>query len=150
MRFVVGKSFTLGRILAVRKALSFLSVASLVLFASLAGCGSNLNSSNSAPMVLTVQDQAPTGLTVLSFGIQITNVTLVGSGNQSNVTLVSNPVSLNLANLMAMNALLADRDVPAGTYSSMSITFSTPRLSVLNNSGGAFTDGTTSCPTTTV
>ena len=133
-----------------RKALSFLSVVSLVILASLAGCGNNLNSSNSAPMVLTVQDQAPTGLTVLSFGIQITNVTLMGANNQSNVTLVSSPVSLNLANLMAMNALLADQDVPAGTYSSLTITFSAPRLNVLNNSGGAFTDGTTSCPTTTV
>jgi hypothetical protein len=101
-------------------------------------------------MVLTVQDQAPTGLTVLSFGIQITNVTLMGSGTQSNVTLVSNPVTLNLANLMAVAALLADKDVPAGTYSSMSITFSTPRLNVLNNSGGNFTDGTNTCPTTTV
>jgi hypothetical protein len=134
----------------VRKALSFLSIVSLIAFVSLAGCGDSANSANSVPMIVTIQDQAPSGFTVLSFGIQITNITLKGASGQEDATLVSSPITVNLANLMTVDALIANTTVPAGTYSSLMITFSSPQLTVINNSGTTFSDGTNSCTTTTV
>src|SRR5579864_7585877 len=109
-----------------RKAIAYFSAAALALSA-MAGCGdsSNGTNANEVPVVVTVHDAAPTGVTVVSFSVQVTGITLQGSGS-SNVSLLSNPVTVQLQNLATTSEILADSSAPAGTYSGMMITYSTP------------------------
>ena len=117
--------------------------------AFMAGCGGNGHHTtpNDVPVVLTIQDQPPTGLTVVSFSVQVTGVALQGgSGSQSTVSLLTSPVTVNLSNLQTMNSLLASTSAPAGSYTGIMITFANASVTMLNSSGTTFTDGTTSCP----
>jgi hypothetical protein len=135
----------------VRKAMPWLSILSLACI-FLVGCGGSGNSTpkNSVPVVLTLQDQPPAGLTALSFGIQVTGVSLQNADtSQQSTALLSTPVTVNLSDLQTINTLLANTTAPAGTYASITITFANPQVSILNNSGTSFTDGTTSCDSTT-
>jgi Domain of unknown function (DUF4382) len=137
----------------VRKAIIFLSVLSATCL-GIVGCGggskTTTSTSNPVPVVLTIQDQAPAGLTTLSFGIQITGVSLQNSGGGSDVSLLSSPVTVNLSNLQTLSSLLANTTAPAGTYSGMTITFASPQVSVINNTTGTLTDGGSgSCPVST-
>jgi hypothetical protein len=134
----------------VRKAILWLSVAPAICF-GLIGCGGGGNKTppaSAVPVVLTVQDQPPAGVTALSFGIQITGVSLQSStGSDSSVSLLSSPVTVNLSNLQTVSSLLANTTAPAGTYSGITITFANPQVSVINNTGATLTDGGSgSCP----
>jgi hypothetical protein len=134
----------------VRKAMLWFSVAPVVCL-GLIGCGGSNKGTPTAsavPVVLTVQDQPPAGITALSFGIQITGVSLQSSaGSGSDVSLLSSPVTVNLSNLQTVNSLLANTTAPAGTYSGITITFANPQVSVINNTQATLTDGGTgSCP----
>jgi len=133
----------------VKKVLLYASIIP-VICAALAGCGSNgrTTGANAVPMVVTIQDQPPAGLTVLSFGIQITGISLQRSG-KSDVSALSAPVTVNLSDLSTVDALVSNTSVPAGTYTGLTVTFASPQLSVLNSSGGNFTDGTTTCSSST-
>ena len=115
------------------------------------GCGGGKSTptASAVPVVLTIQDQPPAGLTALSFQIQITGVSLQGSSASNDVSLLSSPVTVNLSDLQTVNSLLANTSAPAGTYSGITITFANPKVSVLNNSGSSLSDGTTSCATST-
>jgi hypothetical protein len=133
----------------VRRAILWFSVAPAICLV-LIGCGGSGKTTpppSSVPVVLTVQDQPPAGITSLSFGIQITGVSLQNSAGGSDVSLLASPVTVNLTNLQTVNALLANTSAPAGTYSGMTITFANPQVSVINNTGSTLTDGGTgSCP----
>jgi hypothetical protein len=134
----------------VRKGLLYISILTAFMCVGLAGCGDSANSVNSVPMVVTLRSTAPTpGVSLLSFGIKITNVTLKGGNGLADATIVSNPLTVNLAGLMTSSALLASTSAPAGTYSGVSITFASPQLVLLNNSGASFGDGTKTCASTT-
>lgn len=115
------------------------------------GCGGGKSTptASAVPVVLTIQDQPPAGLTALSFQIQITGVSLQASSGGNDVALLSAPVTVNLSDLQTVNSLLANTSAPAGTYSGITITFANPQVSVLNNSGSSLSDGTTSCATST-
>ena len=103
------------------------------LIAFMAGCsgsGHHVNANN-VPVVLTIQDQPPTGITVVSLTVQITGVTLQGStGTQSSVSLLSSPVTVNLSNLQTMDELLANTSAPAGTYDSIMVTFANASMTI--------------------
>jgi hypothetical protein len=134
----------------VRKAILWFSVAPAICL-GLIGCGGSSKTTpptaSSVPVVLTMQDQPPAGLTTLSFGIQITGVSLQTSGGGSDVSLLASPVIVNLSNLQTVNSLLANTSAPAGTYSGITITFANPQVSVINNTQATLTDGGTgSCP----
>ena len=90
--------------------------------------------------------QPPAGLTIESFVVQVTGVSLTGTAGQANVSLLPRPVTVNLSNLATSNTLLANTSAPAGTYSGITLTFASPQLTMLNNSGTTFTDGANSCP----
>jgi len=90
--------------------------------------------------------QPPAGLTIESFVVQVTGVSLTGTAGQANVSLLPSPVTVNLSNLATSNTLLANTSAPAGTYSGITLTFASPQLTMLNNSGTTFTDGANSCP----
>jgi hypothetical protein len=121
-------------------------VASACIF--MIGCGGSSHNSgtvtppaSNVPVVVTMQDQPPVGLTTLSFGIQVTGISLQGSGTP--VSLLSTPVTVNLENLQTLNSLLANTTAPAGTYSSITVTFAAPQVTVINNTGATLMDGGT-------
>ena len=129
-----------------RKVLCYFSAAALALGA-MAGCGGSSNNStnsNEVPVVVTVHDAPPTGVTVVSFSVQVTGITLQGSGS-SNVSLLSSPVTVQLQNLGTTSEILAQSSAPAGTYSNTMITYSSPSMTFQNSSGSTQTVGTTSC-----
>jgi hypothetical protein len=134
-----------------RKALFYFLIVP-ILCACLAACGDashRTTNPHAVPIVLTMQDQPPAGLTIESFVVQVTGVSMTGTAGQANVSLLPSPVTVNLSSLATSNTLLANTSAPAGTYAGITITFASPQLTVLNNSGTTFTDGTNSCPSST-
>ena len=111
-----------------RRAAQCCIIAVFLLFMS--GCSSQssvgttpIGGSNPAevPVSLTVTDTPPAGVTVLFFQLSITGASL----SPGNVSLLSstNPIPVNVAQLQTDSAFLGSANVPAGTYSSLSLTF---------------------------
>jgi hypothetical protein len=102
----------------VRKRIFLISACPLVL-ALAAGCGGSghgtTSSQNEVPVVVTMHDAPPQGVTVLSFAVQVTGIKLEGSGSSS-ANLLSNPVTIQLQNLQTGNEVLAQSSAEAGTY----------------------------------
>jgi len=103
------------------------------------------------PVTMSVQDNPPAGVTVLSFEIQITSASLQPS-NSANpaVPLIAKPTDVELEHLQSEPALLGSLNVAAGTYNGVSVSFANPRMVILNGSGAALTlpDGS-ACATNT-
>jgi hypothetical protein len=131
----------------------FLYLACPLVLALAAGCGGSnhgtTGAQNEVPVVVTIHDAPPTGVTVLSFAVQITSIKLEGSGS-SNADLLSSPVTVQLQNLQAANEILAQSSAAAGTYSSAVITFGSVTATVQNESGAAITVAGTSCASASV
>jgi hypothetical protein len=114
------------------------SLATLVLVVS-AGCGRAPGNTvigstpSTAPVSFTVTDAPPNGVTILSFQLAITGAVL----QPGNVSLVSasNPVQVDLTQLQTGSALLGTLNVPTGDYTSLSLTFANPKLTIQNNTG---------------
>jgi hypothetical protein len=127
----------------------------LVSFAVLlVGCGGGMSSPNQplAPnpnMVqgsLTIHDNPPMGVTVLSFDIDVTGAELQPSdASKQPVSMLSAPEDIELEHLQTESALLASKSVPTGTYSSLMVSFANPRMIIQNQAGGTLTLGTQSC-----
>ena len=47
------------------------------------------------------------------------------------------PVEVEVENLQVEKAFLGSRSVPAGTYTSLDVTFANPQMTIMNNSGAA-------------
>ncbi len=130
-----------------RKTLLF-PVLAATLCVLLAGCSSNLTNStstpaptaSSAPVTLSMTDDPPTGVSVLFFQITLTDASLTpasssSSSSTSPVSLLgSTPVQIDVTQLQALSAFLSTANVTAGTYSSLSLTFSSPQLVIFNES----------------
>jgi hypothetical protein len=120
---------------------------------SLVSCGGSTSLSSSTlltprttPVSLSVQDNPPAGVSILSFEIQITSATLQPSDmTKPTVALLAKPAEVELEHLQSEPALLGSLNVPAGTYSGASVTFSNPRMAILNNSSSPITVGTIVC-----
>ena len=121
----------------------------LVLF--LAGCNSNstspsTNGAGMAPVSMTIHDTPPTGVSILSFEIHITGASLQPSDStQAAVSLMSAPDEIELEHLQTSSALLGSTNVPAGAYTSLTVTFANPQMTILNDTGATLTVGGTSC-----
>lgn len=105
----------------------------------LAGCGgSGISTSSmapgSVPVSLTMGDTPPTGVTVLSFEVSVTKADLQQSGG-STFSLLSSPTDIELADLQTDTTLLNTSGAPAGTYTSIQVTFANAELTVKNDSG---------------
>lgn len=131
-----------------------LSVASIlvVLFGiTFAGCGGNSMSSQSpssgaVPVSLTISDNPPAGVTILRFQIQVTGATLQpADSSQSPVSMLTTPTDVELVHLQTESALLANANVPAGTYNGLSATFANPQMTIFNQTGQTLTVGSQSC-----
>jgi uncharacterized protein DUF4382/uncharacterized protein DUF5666 len=114
-----------------------LGLISLLAVLLLTGCGgltiSTSESQGQGTVVLTVSDVPPAGVTVLSFQLTVTGAVL----DPGNVSLVSAPITVDVARLQAEAALLSLSQVPGGDYSSITLTFASPQLAIINNSAVA-------------
>lgn len=98
------------------------------------------------PMSLTIRDNPPMGVTVLSFEIQITGAALQPSdASMQAVSLLAKPTEVELEHLQTESALLANVNVPAGNYDGVTVTFASPQLTILNQTGATLTVGGQNC-----
>jgi Domain of unknown function (DUF4382)/Domain of unknown function (DUF5666) len=125
----------------------------------LISCGVNSNSStmsNNAnpamvPVTMSVQDAPPAGVTILSFEIQITSANLQPADTtRPAVALLVKPAEVELEQLQAEPALLGNLNVAAGKYSSVTVAFANPRMTIFNGTASAIMVGTTSCASKSV
>jgi Domain of unknown function (DUF4382) len=130
-----------------------LALACPLVLALAAGCGGSnhgtTSSQSEVPVVVTIHDAPPQGVTVLSFAVQVTGIKLERSGSSS-ANLLSSPVTIQLQDLQTGNEILAHSSADAGTYSSLMITFGSVNATVQNESGAAITVGGTNCATASV
>jgi hypothetical protein len=100
-----------------------------------------------AQVSLTIHDNPPMGVTVLSFELEVTGATLQPSGSSSSqpVSMLSEPQDIEIEHLQTESALLASRSVPTGTYSGLMVTFANPRMTIQNQTGAPLTLGTQTC-----
>jgi hypothetical protein len=108
-----------------------------ILGAALVGCGGGSsqlggqpqNNGNSS-LVLAMTDTPPTEVTVLSAEITLTGATLA----PGNVSLFSGSTTVELARLQTDVAYLATAaNIPAGSYTSVTLTFANPSLTFEND-----------------
>jgi hypothetical protein len=104
------------------------------------GSGGGGGGSQTGNLVLTMTSKPALSLTnvsVLGANVGITGITLNPStGNAVAVTLNPTVYPVDLSRLQSDSAFLATVTLPAGTYSSATITFSAPVLTIDNESGG--------------
>ncbi len=129
--------------------LAFLTSAVLIVAGLVGGCGGGSQTTQPlAPrsLSLSIRDNPPTGVSVLSFEIAVTGASLQPSDtSQPSVSLVSSPIEVELTQLETEKALLNAVNAPEGTYSSISLMFANPELTILNQSGQPITVGTQTC-----
>jgi len=127
-----------------RKVLSILAIfvtASVAVW--LSGCNSMTTSTNqiqtppesSVPVSLTMTDDPPAGVSVLFFQVSLTAASLQPTSG-SPVSLLPNgtPIQIDVTKLQALSAFLSTANVPAGSYSGLSLTFANPQLVIFNTS----------------
>jgi hypothetical protein len=137
-----------------RRAALILSTLVFVLF--MAGCGSQSSTSSNpvvtnpqtVPVSMTVTDTPPKNVTVLFFQLNITGAVL----SPGSVSLLpsTNPIPVNVTQLQTESAFLGSQNVTAGTYTSLSLTFSNPQLTIFNGSGATIGTGANACANNSV
>ncbi|MFP5237281.1 MAG: DUF5666 domain-containing protein [Acidobacteriota bacterium] len=136
----------------------FLSAVSFAALVLLAGCGSSSNMSSSsgtgsgsgstAPALITVSD-APLG-SILSAKVTLSAVSLGASGGTS-VSVLSQPETIELSGLGAVQEPIELTNVAFGTYSSVSVTVSSATVTYVNSTGQVVTaSATLNSPSVTV
>jgi hypothetical protein len=100
------------------------------------------------PVTVSILDSQPAGVSVLSFQIEITSASLTSfDATSPTVALLTSQPDIELGHLQAEPVLLGSLNVP-GEYTA-SVTFSNPRMAILNTSGSSITAGGTVCPAST-
>jgi hypothetical protein len=79
---------------------------------------------------LVVRDTPPSGITVLSFQVQIVSATL----QPGSVSLLKKPVTVDLAQLVTDTSFLASQVVDSGTYTSLAMAYANPQITLMNSS----------------
>ena len=113
---------------------SLLSIA----LVALVGCGGGSSSvtppptpQGAAQVSISIHDMPPMGVTVLSFQATVTGIAM----QPGNISLLTAPMSLEMTQLQAMSAYMGTISVPAGTYTGMTVTFTAPKMTFVNNTG---------------
>jgi hypothetical protein len=151
-----------------RKAARFVFIAVFLLLMS--GCGSQPQQvitgppppvEMADPVSLSITDSPPAGVTVLFFQLNITGASMATQSGESVWLLGSlNPIPVNVTQLQTESAflgtalvesasLLTGSAVPV-TYTSLSVTFSNPQLTIFNGSGATIGSGANACANNTV
>ena len=126
---------------------------SVVSFAVMAiGCGGGMSSSqaptatNMTQATLTIHDNPPMGVTVLSFEIEVTGAALQSSDSgKQPVSMLDEPEDIELEHLQTESALLASKSVPTGSYNSLMVSFANPRMTIQNQTGTTLALGSQMC-----
>jgi hypothetical protein len=111
------------------------------------GCGdgatsaSPASSTGDATVNFVVTDTPPTNVTVLSFQVQITGAVL----QPGNVSILPKPVTVDLAQLVSDTGFLASTVIGSGTYTSLTMTYANPEVTIMNNTTGAISLSGQSC-----
>jgi hypothetical protein len=119
----------------------------LIVCAGFAGCRGNTTlssqtpSSGTAPVVLALTDTPPTNVSILSAEVTLSGVTL----NPGNVSLLASPAMLELTRLQTDVAYLSTTSVNAGSYTSVTLTFANPSLTIENDTASPIVSGSTTC-----
>ena len=116
------------------------NILSIALLA-LAGCGGSMMSSSvnppptqqqgAAQVSISIHDMPPTGVTVLSFQATVTGIAL----QPGSVSILNSPMTLEMTQLQGMSAYMGTISVPAGAYTGMTVTFTDPKMTFVNNTG---------------
>ncbi len=116
--------------------LFFLSVACAV--AVVVGCGGSSSvtpppPAQAAQMSVSITDAPPAGVTVLSFEVTVSGASL----SPGNVDLLAGktPPRIEVKKLETESAFLSTLSIPAGSYTSLNLTFANPELTFLNSTG---------------
>src|SRR5215831_18717007 len=122
------------------RSISFVLVLLCCLF--LATCGSSVKmngtTGNGIQTTISITDTPPAGVAVVFFEAQITAASLQPSDTtKPAVSVLSNPVEVEFGHLQTDTAFLSLTNVPADTYSSITVTFGSATLTVVNHSGAA-------------
>jgi Domain of unknown function (DUF5666) len=105
----------------------------------LAACGGSANpapmgSGNTVPMSLTIGDTPPNGVAVLFFEASITGASLQPlDSKKAPVTVMTTPVEVEFGHLQTDTAFLSLANVAPDTYSSLTLTFANPVLTIVNH-----------------
>jgi hypothetical protein len=90
---------------------------------------------STVPVSLTMTDDPPAGVSVLFFQVTLTAASLQPTSGAPVSLLANNtPIQVDVTQLQALSAFLSTVNVPAGSYSSLSLTFANPQLTIMNNS----------------
>jgi len=125
----------------------------LVCCGALAGCGANFhigtqNPPGDSPVVLTMTDTPPAGITLLSAQATLTRADLNPGAFSLLPPLSNSPLlgstTLELTRLQTDTAYLSTTLVKAGSYTSLTLTFANPKLTFENDSPTTFTGATCS------
>lgn len=128
-----------------QKALSLLSVfvATAAIFC-LCGCnpatsGTPVSTGTTpavvTPVSLSITDDPPAGVSVLFFQVSLTAASLQPvSGSPVSLLPNGTPIQIDVTQLQALSAFLNTANVPAGSYSSLTLTFASPQLVIFNAS----------------
>jgi hypothetical protein len=113
-----------------------------------AGCGGahQISSTqiNNVPVSFAMTATAatpPVGVSILSFELTLSGAQL----EPGNVSLLTSPVTVELARLQAEVSLLAGTTVPQGSYTGISLTFANPMVTFENNTAATIVIGGVSC-----
>src|SRR6266851_3101623 len=88
-----------------------------------------------AAVSVTITDTPPAGVTLLSFEVNVTGAML----NPGSVDLLGGkgPTQIEVKQLETESAFLSTATVPAGTFTSLTLTFADPELTFKNDTGAA-------------
>jgi hypothetical protein len=126
---------------------SILPICLLIFCAALAGCGnssigSQIQNNGSSSVVLAMTDTPPSTVTFLSAEVTLTGASL----NPGNVSLFSGSATVDLVRLQTDIAYLATAaKIPSGNYTSVTLTFANPLLTIENDTPSPIVSGTTTC-----
>ena len=120
-----------------RNILFALAVVSCML---LVACSGSMNPHtspvNGVPMSLTIGDTPPNGVGVLFFEAMITGVSLQPSDtSKAAVSALTTPVEVEFGHLQTDTAFLSLANVAPDTYQSMTLTFGSATMTIVNHSG---------------
>jgi len=120
----------------------------MVFCAALAGCrsntqlGSQVQNTGNSSVVLAMTDTPPSNVSILSAKVTLTGATLT----PGNVTLFSGSTTVELTRLQTDIAYLATAtNMPAGNFTSVTLTFANPVLTIENDTASVIVSGTTTC-----
>jgi len=104
--------------------------------------GSQISNTGNSSVVLAMTDTPPSNVSILSAKVTLTGATL----NPGSVTLFSGSTTVELTRLQTDIAYLATAaNIPAGSYTSVTLTFANPLLTIENDTGSSIVSGSTTC-----